>query len=155
MNFKEPLEYLIQILKDNSLEELEVQTSEYRIKLKSQAMQGISGQNLQALMETLSQKPASDIDGASSKNSSSAINALPPDKVVRSPFVGTFYEAPSPGAVPFVKVGQRVKKGDVLCIIEAMKIMNEIEAEQDGVIKEILVSNGSPVEYDQPLFIFE
>ncbi|CAM3351083.1 acetyl-CoA carboxylase biotin carboxyl carrier protein [Rhodothermus bifroesti] len=73
--------------------------------------------------------------------------------VVRAPIVGTFYRAPSPDADPFVEVGDRVKPGDVLCIIEAMKLMNEIESEVAGVVKEILVENGQPVEYDQPLFV--
>jgi acetyl-CoA carboxylase biotin carboxyl carrier protein len=73
--------------------------------------------------------------------------------VVRAPIVGTFYRAPSPEADPFVEVGTRVKPGDVLCIIEAMKLMNEIESEVAGVVREILVENGQPVEYDQPLFV--
>lgn len=76
-------------------------------------------------------------------------------RVVHSPFVGTFYRSASPGSDPFVEIGKRVKKGDALCIIEAMKLMNEIEAEGDGVIKEILVENESPVEFDQPLFVME
>jgi acetyl-CoA carboxylase biotin carboxyl carrier protein len=67
--------------------------------------------------------------------------------------VGTFYRSPSPEAKPFVQVGDTVKKGDTLCIIEAMKLLNEIEAEEDGVIKEVLVENGQPVEFGQPLFI--
>ena len=74
---------------------------------------------------------------------------------VRAPIVGTFYEAPSPEAEPFVSVGDHVSKGDVLCIIEAMKLMNEIEAEESGTIRKVLVENGTPVEYDQPLFIVE
>lgn len=74
-------------------------------------------------------------------------------KYIRSPFVGTFYAAPSPDADPFVKVGQSVAKGDVLCIVEAMKLMNEIEAESSGTITEILVNNAEPVEYDQPIFV--
>lgn len=73
--------------------------------------------------------------------------------VVRAPIVGTFYRAPAPDADPFVEVGDRVKPGDVLCIIEAMKLMNEIESEVAGVVKEILVENAQPVEYDQPLFV--
>ena len=76
-------------------------------------------------------------------------------KVITSPFVGTFYHAPGPGADPFVEVGQQVKKGDVLCIIEAMKLMNEIEAESAGTVVEILVENGKPVEFDQPLIVLE
>jgi len=72
--------------------------------------------------------------------------------ILKSPIVGTYYEAPSPGTPPFVKVGDTVKEGQVLCIIEAMKLMNEIEAEVSGVIARMLVANGSPVEYGMPLF---
>jgi acetyl-CoA carboxylase biotin carboxyl carrier protein len=79
--------------------------------------------------------------------------AQPEGHIVKSPMVGTFYRAPSPGAKPFVEVGQSVNTGDTLCIIEAMKLMNEIEADQGGVIKAILVENGQPVEYGEPLFI--
>jgi acetyl-CoA carboxylase biotin carboxyl carrier protein len=72
---------------------------------------------------------------------------------VKSPFVGTFYRSPSPSAEPFVEVGKKVGKGDVLCIVEAMKLMNEIESDFACEILEILVENGQPVEYDQPLFV--
>lgn len=74
-------------------------------------------------------------------------------QTINSPMVGTFYRAPSPGAKPFVDIGQKVKAGDTVCIIEAMKLLNEIEAEADGVIKEILIENGDPVEFGQPLFV--
>jgi acetyl-CoA carboxylase biotin carboxyl carrier protein len=84
--------------------------------------------------------------------------AAPPDAgqdghVVKAPMVGTFYRSPSPDAKVFVEVGQAVKEGDTICIIEAMKLMNEIEADASGVVKAILVENGQPVEYGQPLFI--
>ena len=72
--------------------------------------------------------------------------------IVKSPIVGTYYEAPSPGTPPFVKVGDTVKEGQVLCIIEAMKLMNEIEAEVSGVVAKMFISNGSPVEYGMPIF---
>ncbi len=75
--------------------------------------------------------------------------------IIRSPMVGTFYRAPNPGAKPFVTEGQSVKAGDTLCIIEAMKILNQIESDKTGVVKRILVENGQPVEYNQPLFIIE
>ncbi len=75
--------------------------------------------------------------------------------VVRSPMVGTFYRAPSPGAKPFAEEGQSVKVGDTLCIIEAMKLLNQIEADKAGTIKAVLVENGQPVEYNQPLFVIE
>ena len=73
--------------------------------------------------------------------------------IVKSPMVGIFYRAASPGAEPFAQVGQSVSAGDTLCIIEAMKLLNEIEADTDGIIKTILVDNGQPVEYGQPLFV--
>ena len=82
-----------------------------------------------------------------------AEDAMPEGHVVRSPMVGTFYRAPAPGAKVFVEVGQTVSAGDTLCIIEAMKLLNEIEADQGGVIKAILVENGQPVEYGEPLFV--
>ncbi len=75
--------------------------------------------------------------------------------VVTSPMVGTFYEAPSPGSAPFVEVGKSVKEGDTLCIIEAMKMLNQIEADKSGVIKQMVAENGQPVEFGQPLFIIE
>jgi len=74
---------------------------------------------------------------------------------VNSPMVGTFYEASSPGSAPFVEVGKSVKEGDTLCIIEAMKMLNQIEADKSGVIKQIIAENGQPVEFGQPLFIIE
>ena len=74
---------------------------------------------------------------------------------ITSPIVGTFYRAPSPEASPFVEIGSRVKKGQVLCIVEAMKLMNEIESEIDGTIIKVLVENGQPVEYGEPLFLIE
>jgi len=74
---------------------------------------------------------------------------------VRAPMVGTFYRSPSPGAKPFVDVGQTVKQGQTLCIIEAMKMLNQIEADKNGVVAEVLVENGQPVEFDQPLFVIE
>lgn len=75
--------------------------------------------------------------------------------IVRSPMVGTFYRSSTPGAKPFVDVGQRVTEGETLCIVEAMKILNQIEADKSGIISRVLVENGQPVEYNQPLFIIE
>jgi acetyl-CoA carboxylase biotin carboxyl carrier protein len=81
------------------------------------------------------------------------VAAQPQGHVVTSPMVGTFYRAPSPGAAEFVKIGDTVKEGQTLCIIEAMKLMNEIESDKDGVVKEVLAENGQAVEYGQPLFV--
>ena len=94
--------------------------------------------------------PLSDKSNEPSKPISEPVDSN--SKEVLSPMPGTFYSAPSPEADPFVKVGDSVKKGDTLCIIEAMKIMNEIEAESSGTISEIVINNGEPVEYNQPLF---
>jgi acetyl-CoA carboxylase biotin carboxyl carrier protein len=82
-----------------------------------------------------------------------AEEAAPEGHVIRSPMVGTFYRTSAPGSKPFVDVGQTVKSGDTLCIIEAMKLLNEIEADRDGTVKAVLVENGQPVEYGEPLFI--
>ncbi|MGM0413504.1 MAG: acetyl-CoA carboxylase biotin carboxyl carrier protein [Pseudomonadota bacterium] len=82
-------------------------------------------------------------------------DTTPSGHQVCSPMVGTFYAAPSPGAGPFVQVGDRVSEGDTLCIIEAMKLMNQIEADKAGTIKAVLVENGQPVEFDQPLFVID
>jgi acetyl-CoA carboxylase biotin carboxyl carrier protein len=78
-----------------------------------------------------------------------------PDKVVTAPMVGTFYSAPAPGAKPFVEIGSEVKPGDVLCIIEAMKMMNQIESDKAGKVVSVLVKNGDPVEFGQSLFVIE
>lgn len=98
-----------------------------------------------------SAQPPSQVDPATAQPAA----APPVGEEVRAPIVGTFYEAPSPDSPAFVSVGDAVKKGDVLCIIEAMKLMNEIEAETSGVIREVLVADATPVEYDQPLFIID
>jgi acetyl-CoA carboxylase biotin carboxyl carrier protein len=87
-----------------------------------------------------------------------AVEAPPPaptGHVVKSPMVGTFYRAANPNSPPFVDIGQQVKEGDTLCIVEAMKLMNEIETDKGGVVRQVLVENGQPVEYGQPLFVIE
>ncbi len=79
----------------------------------------------------------------------------PEENLVRSPMVGTFYRTPSPGSEPFIQEGEQVKAGDALCIIEATKTLNQIESEKEGTVKRIMVENGQPVEYNQPLFVIE
>lgn len=81
--------------------------------------------------------------------------AAPTGHTVRAPIIGTFYRTPAPDAAPFVEVGSRVQKGQVMCIIEAMKLMNEIESDVAGTVRQVLVEHGKPVEYDQPLFVVE
>lgn len=94
---------------------------------------------------------------AAAADSAEAVSetAVQSGNVVKAPIVGTYYSAPGPDKEPFVKVGQQVKKGDVIMIIESMKLMNEVQSEFDGVVKEILVENGNPVEFDQPIMIIE
>lgn len=104
----------------------------------------------------LAPMPAALHPGAAPVAPAPAAEAPPPvGHQVRSPMVGTFYRAPQPGAEPFVQVGDTVAEGDTLCIIEAMKLLNEIEADKAGRIREVLVENGQPVEFDQPLFVIE
>lgn len=155
------VEKLAEIMKAQGLAEVEVVEGNDRIRLVFQhgtssfgAMQPMMMPNTAAMYAPVSsplpQRTATDrvpppAEAAASSN----------QKTVKSPFVGTFYEASSPGSEPFVRIGKRIKKGDTLCIIEAMKLMNGIESEVDGVITQILIRNGEPVEYDQPLFIVE
>ena len=98
--------------------------------------------------------PAPDAAAASGAEAG-AEDRLPPGYVVTSPMVGTFYQASSPGSKPFVSIGQRVAPGDTLCIIEAMKILNQIESEVAGEVKAIIAENGHPVEYGEPLFVID
>lgn len=98
-------------------------------------------------------QPSNVVTSSSSDTSEQTKAATPSGQVVTSPIVGTFYGSPSPDEAAYVKVGDRVEIGQTLCIIEAMKIMNEIESDKAGVVKEILVNNSQPVEFDQPLFI--
>lgn len=151
------IERVIQLLKKHELHEIEVEEDGKRIRVTSSSAQFAAHPAVSYTVAD-AQKPAvssPDAVDPTVVSASAALARLPADKQVRSPFVGTFYEAPSPDKPPFVKAGQRVKKGETLCIIEAMKIMNEIEAERDCTIKEVLVNNEEPVEFDQILFVIE
>ena len=99
--------------------------------------------------------PGSPAPGDTAAPDSATDGLLPPGYVVTSPMVGTFYQASSPGSKPFVSVGQRVAPGDTLCIIEAMKILNQIESEVAGEVKAVIAENGHPVEYGEPLFVID
>ncbi|WP_038056564.1 acetyl-CoA carboxylase biotin carboxyl carrier protein [Thermus amyloliquefaciens] len=99
--------------------------------------------------------PEASLEAPEAKEAKGAEEGCPGCVEVRAPIVGTFYRAPAPDAPPYVKEGDRVEKGQVLCIIEAMKLMNEIESEVSGIVKKILVKNGEPVEYGQPLFLIQ
>jgi len=139
----EKVRELLKSLENSSVEELELETEGLKIKVKFKR-EGVSVPAPSEVPLTPEPSPAEE-------------KAQPEENyyVVESPMVGTFYRAPAPGAEPFVKEGDYVEKGQTLCIIEALKVMNEIESEVSGVVRKILVENGQPVEFGQPLFYIE
>ena len=144
---------LIQAVSENSLTSFELKEGDTKLTLKRETPQIVSvqgtGIDAAAIAAVSAAVPVQAPAPAAAPAKETAIGS---DKVVTSPLVGTFYAAPSPEAEPYVKVGDTVKKGQVLGIIEAMKLMNEIESEYDGVVEAILVNNEEVVEYGQPLF---
>ena len=142
------LKEIIYILENSEVNEIDVSFWGRRFRVVKSA--GVSVVEKPQVETTSLNAPLSDKSSELSKPISEPVDSN--SKEVLSPMPGTFYSAPSPEADPFVKVGDSVKKGDTLCIIEAMKIMNEIEAESSGTISEIVINNGEPVEYNQPLF---
>lgn len=142
---------LIELLEESGIDELEIKEGEESVRISRHSKQPVY-----APQPAYAQAPAPAAApvAAAAPNAEAAPAAAPKlnGTVARSPMVGTFYRAASPTSPNFVEVGQTVKKGDILCIVEAMKMMNHIEAEASGVIESILVENGQPVEYDQPLF---
>jgi acetyl-CoA carboxylase biotin carboxyl carrier protein len=146
---------LIELLEQSDVTEIEIHEGEESVRI---SRQGSAAQPL-----ILSAPPQPQSIGVAPTATPSVASELPvsstddepEENLVRSPMVGTFYRAPSPGSKPFVEEGVQVKAGDTLCIIEAMKILNQIECEKSGIIKRILVDNGQPVEYNQPMFVIE
>ncbi|NMF97828.1 acetyl-CoA carboxylase biotin carboxyl carrier protein [Aromatoleum toluolicum] len=142
------LKKLIDLVQESGISELEVTEGEEKVRIAKHIAAPTAPAYLAAApVAAPAAAPATDVVVAP------AANALPEGNVVKSPMVGTFYRASAPGAKPLADVGQSVSVGDRLCIIEAMKLMNEIESEFTGTIKAILVENGQPVEYGQPLFV--
>jgi acetyl-CoA carboxylase biotin carboxyl carrier protein len=143
---------LIELLEESGIAEIEIKEGEesVRISRNPAGAPPVMAAPVAAPAPAPAAQPA---PAAAAAPGEPAEAEVPEGHVIKSPMVGTFYRAPSPGASPFVEVGQQVNVGDTLCIIEAMKLLNQIEADQAGVIKAILVENGQPVEYDQPLFI--
>jgi acetyl-CoA carboxylase biotin carboxyl carrier protein len=144
------LKKLIDLVQESGIAELEITEGEEKVKIVKGGMVTVAA---------VPQPAAAAAVGAPAQPAPAA-PAAPAEPepgqeghVVKAPMVGTFYRSPSPDAKAFVEVGQAVKEGDTICIIEAMKLMNEIEADASGVVKAILVENGQPVEYGQPLFI--
>jgi acetyl-CoA carboxylase biotin carboxyl carrier protein len=146
------LKKLIDLVQESGIAELEVTEGEERVRI-SRALAPPAG--------FMAVPAAAQAQAAAAAAAPAAAAAAPPaaaepkveGHVVKSPMVGTFYRAPSPGAKVFVELGDRVSPGDTLCIIEAMKLLNEIEADSGGVVKEVYVENGQPVEYGEPLFL--
>lgn len=139
---------LIELLEASDIGELEIKEGEESVRISR------NNQNIQYVTSSpsVAAPVAAAPEAAPAPASEEApTNPGPSGHVVSSPMVGTFYRAPSPGSPPFVEVGQHVKVGDAICIIEAMKMMNQIEADKSGVIEAILVEDGEPVEFDQPL----
>jgi acetyl-CoA carboxylase biotin carboxyl carrier protein len=141
---------LIEMLEESDLAEIEIKEGEesLRISRNSSAMPPP-----QFYAPPPPPAPAAPAGEAPTTGDAPAAEALPDGHVIKAPMVGTFYRAPAPGAKPFVEVGQTVGAGDTLCIIEAMKMLNQIEADKGGKVVAILVENGQPIEYNQPLFV--
>ena len=154
----EKIRELVRLVEESQIQELELSNrgETIRISKLGSVIPGVSPPGPPAVTAAVGASPQAAAP-ASSPPTSGASEALrgPNTREQSSPMVGTFYRAPSPDAEPFVKVGDRVSKGDVLCIIEAMKLMNEIECDHDGVVRDILVENAHPVEYGQPLFLID
>ena len=147
------LKTLIDLVQQSGIAELEITEGEEKVRI-SRGVAGVVPQTQGQLAPVYVTAPgAQPAEAPAATPAEPAAPAAPEGHVIKSPMVGTFYLASAPGAKPFVEVGQAVKAGETVCIIEAMKLLNEIEADKDGVIREILAENGEPVEYGQPLFL--
>ncbi|CAN5419394.1 acetyl-CoA carboxylase biotin carboxyl carrier protein [soil metagenome] len=146
------LKTLIDLVAESDIAELEVTEGESKVRIVKSST---APQNQMVMMQpqAMHQQYAPAAAPAMAAPVAAVVSAEPQGHVVKSPMVGSYYSSSAPGNPPFVEVGSVVKEGDTLCIIEAMKLLNEIEADASGVIKQILVENGQPVEFGQPLFI--
>jgi len=153
MKFDE-IKELMRLFGKSKLDKLKIKEDDFEIIMEKSAQKQV----VEAIQTVQNPAPAAPLSVASEVQSSSKDSSETTEQkgeLITSPMVGTFYAAPSPDSPPFVKVGDRVSKGQTLCILEAMKIMNELEAEFDCKILEVLVEDGEPVEYDKPLFQVE
>lgn len=144
---------LIDLVSDSGIAELEITEGEETVRISRYGQAAPQAMMYSHQMPAFAAPAAPAAVPAPVAAPEAAVAAQPEGHVVKSPMVGTFYRASSPGAKAFAEVGQSVSAGDTLCIIEAMKLLNEIEADQSGVIKAILIENGQPVEYGEPLFV--
>ncbi len=154
------LKTLIDLVQDSGIAELEIKEGEETVRIIRVQQGAAAGAPMMAapVSHTVALPqavPAAALHASAAAPVAAEPAAAPTGHPVKSPMVGTFYRSSSPGGTPFVEVGQAVKEGDPLCIIEAMKLLNEIDADRAGVIKAILVDNGDPVEFGEPLFIIE
>jgi acetyl-CoA carboxylase biotin carboxyl carrier protein len=149
------LKKLIDLVQESGIAELEITEGEEKVKIVKGGGVVVTGPSPVTTVGSPAGAPAAASVAAAAPAPAPGAEPEPGQEghVVKAPMVGTFYRSPSPDAKPFIEVGQAVKEGDTICIIEAMKLMNEIEADASGVVKAILVENGQPVEYGQPLFI--
>jgi acetyl-CoA carboxylase biotin carboxyl carrier protein len=145
------LKKLIDLVQESGIGEIEITEGEEKVRISRQA----AGAPMIMAAPGMQPMAAGALPAAAAPPAAPAPPAEPKGHALKSPMVGTFYRAPSPGAPSFVEVGQSVSKGQTLCIIEAMKLLNEIESDVAGTVKAILVENGQPVEYGQPLFLIE
>jgi len=144
------LKKLIDLVQESGIAELEITEGEEKVRI---VKRGEQARESYYMVPGPATAPAAAAEPAAPAPALQKVPTESDDHVVKSPMVGTFYRSPSPDANPFVEVGDSVRKGQTICIIEAMKLMNEIEADKDGVIKAVLVENGQPVEYGEPLFV--
>ncbi|MBF0619237.1 MAG: acetyl-CoA carboxylase biotin carboxyl carrier protein [Candidatus Omnitrophica bacterium] len=153
MNLKE-LKEMVNLMNDNGLAELEVEQDGVKIKLKKTTEPGTGAQPITYTIPTIPVAPPKAVEATLGTAVAAAVVAADKGhlKDIKSPMVGTFYRAPSPEAAPFAEIGQAVEVGQVVCIVEAMKLMNEIKSEVRGKIVEVCVDNGEPVEFGQVLF---
>ena len=150
------LKTLIDLVETSGIAELEIQEGEERVRITralSPAPMTYAPAPAQHAAPALGAHVHVPTANAPVPNAEAPASLAPEGHLVKSPMVGTFYRAGSPGAKPFIEIGDSVKEGDPLCIIEAMKLMNEIESDKGGVVKAILVENGQPVEFGEPLFV--
>jgi len=145
------LKTLIDLVESSGIAELEIQDNEERVRITRAVGAGTHG--AAAAVPVASHTVAVPVAATPSAPEATPAAEEPQGHLVKSPMVGTFYRAASPGAKAFVEIGDTVEEGDTLCIIEAMKLMNEIDSDKAGVVKEILVENGQPVEFGQPLVV--
>jgi acetyl-CoA carboxylase biotin carboxyl carrier protein len=144
---------LIELLEESGIAEIEIHEGEESVRISRASPNTQTIVQAPVPMAPPVAVPSPQAVPAEPKKAAS--ESIPAGHTVNSPMVGTFYEAPSPGAKPFVEVGQQVNQGDTLCIIEAMKMLNQIEADKAGTIVAALVENGQPVEFGQPLFVID